>query len=181
MQAGTARAGSGYSPFRERDSASTLIPFAIQEQVSPVTLVFSLVVVAAGVSVAFQQVLNANLRMGLGSPWWTGFVSYTVGTLVMLAVALALGEPWPGKAMLTNVPWISWSGGLFGAIFIGVSILMIPYLGAATVIALIVVGQMTGSMAFDHFGVLGVPQHDANPGRLLGAGLLIAGAILIRH
>jgi len=49
---------------------------------------FYLLVVGAGVSVALQQVLNANLRMELGSPWWAGFVSYLLGTMVMLAVAI---------------------------------------------------------------------------------------------
>jgi uncharacterized membrane protein YdcZ (DUF606 family) len=33
---------------------------------------------------------------------------------------------------------------------------------------------------FDHFGLFGVPQHIAGPGRMLGAILLVAGVILIR-
>jgi transporter family-2 protein len=45
---------------------------------------FYLLVVGAGISIALQQVLNANLRMELGSPWWAGFVSYLVGTIFML-------------------------------------------------------------------------------------------------
>ncbi|MGH9647341.1 MAG: DMT family transporter, partial [Bryobacteraceae bacterium] len=57
---------------------------------------------------------------------------------------------------------------------------LLPRLGAATVIALIVAGQMIGSLAFDHFGLLGVPVHPANMVRLTGAALLVAGAILIR-
>jgi transporter family-2 protein len=57
---------------------------------------------------------------------------------------------------------------------------MIPRLGAATVLALIVVGQMLGSLTLDHFGILGIPQHPVNPTRLAGAGLLIAGVVLIR-
>jgi uncharacterized membrane protein YdcZ (DUF606 family) len=56
---------------------------------------FSLLVVGAGVSVALQQVLNANLRMELGSPWWAGFISYFVGTVAMLAIAITSGEPLP--------------------------------------------------------------------------------------
>jgi DNA-binding transcriptional LysR family regulator len=39
---------------------------------------------------------------------------------------------------------------------------MVPRLGAATVLALIVVGQMLGSLACDHFGLLGLP-HAATP------------------
>lgn len=50
-----------------------------------------------------------------------------------------------------TVPGCRGQGGLFGAIFIGVAILMVPRLGAATVFALIVMGQMIGSVAFDHF------------------------------
>lgn len=35
---------------------------------------------------------------------------------------------------------------------------MLPRLGATTVVALIVLGQMIGSLAFDHFGFLGVSE-----------------------
>lgn len=139
-----------------------------------------LLVVGAGVSVALQQVLNSNLRAELGSPWWAGFVSYAVGMTVMLVVALVS----PGNKFnlheIANSSWVSWTGGLFGAIFIGVAILMVPRLGAATVLALIVVGQMIGSVAFDHFGLLGLQQHPVSPLRLTGASLLICGVVLIR-
>jgi transporter family-2 protein len=57
---------------------------------------------------------------------------------------------------------------------------LLPRLGAATVIALIVTGQMIGSHAFDHFGLLGVPEHPANLIRLTEAVLLVLGVVLIR-
>jgi len=142
-----------------------------------VNVVSCLLVVGAGISVALQQVLNARLRTELGSPWWAGFVSYFVG---VLAIIVASGEPRLSAAMAGRTSWSSWTGGLFGAIFIGTAILMVPRLGAATVLALIVVGQMLGSLAFDHFGLLGVPQHPASLARLAGAALLLAGVVLIR-
>jgi transporter family-2 protein len=145
-----------------------------------VNVLFCLVVVGAGVSVALQQVLNTNLRTELDSPWWAGFISYLVGTIVMLAVATTSDRPWLSAAMVARTSFISWAGGIFGAIFIGTAILMVPRLGAATVLALIVVGQMIGSLAFDHFGVLGIPQHSANPVRLAGAALLVLGVTLVR-
>jgi transporter family-2 protein len=58
-----------------------------------------LLIVGAGVSVALQQVLNANLRLELGSAWWAGFVSYLVGTLSMLTIAVASGGPWLSATM----------------------------------------------------------------------------------
>ncbi|PWC90368.1 DMT family transporter [Azospirillum sp. TSO5] len=139
-----------------------------------------LLVIGAGVSVALQQILNANLRTGLGSPWWAGFVSYFVGMLAMLAVALNAPGPRLADGIGGVTSWLSWSGGLFGALFVGTAILMVPHLGAATVLALIVVGQMLGSLTFDHFGLFGLSQHPVSLTRLAGAALLILGVILIR-
>lgn len=139
-----------------------------------------LLVVGAGVSVALQQVLNANLRADLGSPWWAGFVSYVVGMMAMLAVALLAPGPRLAEAVGGVGSWVTWTGGLFGALFIGTAILMVPRLGAATVLALIVVGQMLGSLAFDHVGLLGLPQQPISPTRLAGAASLILGVVLIR-
>ncbi|MET3926368.1 uncharacterized membrane protein YdcZ (DUF606 family) [Devosia sp. 2618] len=57
---------------------------------------------------------------------------------------------------------------------------MVPRLGAATAMALIVVGQMLASIAIDHFGVLGTTQHSAGPVRIVGALLLLAGVVMVR-
>jgi transporter family-2 protein len=144
------------------------------------TIVSYLLLVGAGISVALQQVLNANLRAELGSPWWAGFISYVGGTLAMLALVITTGEPWLTGTMIARTSWASWTGGIFGAIFIGIAIMMVPRLGVALVLALIIVGQMLGSLAFDHFGLMGVPLHPANPVRLAGAAFLVLGVILIR-
>lgn len=80
----------------------------------------------AGISFVMQQAVNTNLRTAIGSPWWAGFVSYLGGTLVMLAVAVALREPLPSPATMQRADLISWSGGFFGAIYIAVSILLLP-------------------------------------------------------
>ncbi|TWB35770.1 DMT family transporter [Nitrospirillum pindoramense] len=148
---------------------------------APAILLSCLLVIAAGASLAVQQVLNANLRAALGSPWWAGFTSYLVGMLAMLTVALAAPGPRPSLAALRGAGWPAWTGGLFGAAFIATAILMIPRLGAATVLALIVVGQMLCGVAIDHVGALGITPHPAGPLRLLGAGLLVLGVLLVRR
>lgn len=142
----------------------------------------SLLAIGAGISVALQQVLNASLRVQIGSPWWAGFVSYFVGCMVMLVMALLLSGPTLSLAGLGTAPgaWVSWTGGLFGAIFIAIAILMVPRLGAAYAIGLMVVGQMLGSLLFDHLGLLGLEQQPITMVRSLGAVLLILGVLLVR-
>jgi bacterial/archaeal transporter family-2 protein len=141
----------------------------------PITLA-----VAAGISLVVQQALNANLRGALGSAAWSGFTSYLVGTICMALLAIALRDPVPSASVAARIPWWAWSGGLFGAIFIGLAILLIPQIGAATFFALLVTGQMLASLAFDHFGLLGVPVQPASLVRLAGAAFLILGVVLIR-
>jgi bacterial/archaeal transporter family-2 protein len=141
----------------------------------------SVLAVLAGASVAIQQVLNANLRMALNSAAWSGFVSYAIGVACMALLALALHDPVPSVAVAGRIPSWAYSGGLFGAIFIGLAIFLVPKLGAATFIVLLVTGQMLASVIFDHFGWLGLAQRPIDPPRLTGIALLIGGCLLIRR
>ena len=135
----------------------------------------------AGVSIVVQQVLNANLRTALNSAAWSGFVSFFVGVVCMAFLVLVLRDPIPSAGVAARIPWWAWSGGLFGAIFIGLAILLVPQLGAATFIALLVTGQMLASVTFDHFGWLGLAERPIDLPRLIGVALLVAGVVLIRR
>ena len=137
--------------------------------------------IAAGVSIVIQQVLNANLRGALDSTAWSGFASYFVGVVCMAVLVVVLQDPLPPATLTARVPWWAWSGGLFGAIFIGLAILLVPKIGAATFLALVVAGQMLASVTFDHFGLLGLAQRSFDLPRLIGVVLLIGGVILIRR
>lgn len=142
----------------------------------PIALAF-----AAGVSIVIQQALNANLRTALDSAAWSGFVSYFVGVLCIALLAIALRDPIPSATVAGRIPWWAWSGGFFGAIFIGLSIYLVPVIGAATFISVLIAGQMITSITFDHFGWLGLAQRSIDLQRLIGAALLIAGVVLIRR
>lgn len=141
----------------------------------------SALAIAAGISIVVQQVLNTNLRVALNSAAWSGFMSYFLGVICMVALAAALRDPVPSVAVAGRIPWWAWSGGLFGAIFIGLAILLVPQLGAATFIALLITGQMLGSITFDHFGWMGLAQRPVDLLRLVGVALLIGGVVLIRR
>jgi len=141
----------------------------------------ALLTVSAGVSVFVQQALNANLRAELNSAAWSGFVSYLLGLVFMVCLAIALRDPVPSASTIGRVPGWAWSGGIFGAIFIALSIVTIPKLGGAAYIGLLVTGQMLAALAFDQFGWLGIPQRSIDLPRLLGVALLVGGVVLIRR
>lgn len=134
----------------------------------------------AGISFVLQQAVNADLRASLGSAAWAGFVSYLGGTLCMLVLAVALQDAFPSSMAIVRTNWWAWAGGLFGAIYIGISILLVPRVGTAAFVAFLVTGQMLASLVLDHYGLLSVPKHALDLPRVAGAAFLIAGVVLIR-
>lgn len=134
---------------------------------------------ACGAIVPLQATINATLRTHLPSPMQAALVSFTVGTLALLLYVIAERSPWPTAAAVANVPWWGWIGGVLGAFFVFSSLVVVPKLGAATMLAVIVAGQMTASMLMDHYGVLGLAQQAITPIRLFGAGLVVAGAVVL--
>lgn len=135
----------------------------------------------AGASFVTQAAVNTNLRLCLDSASWASFVSYLGGTIVMLAVIIVTREAWPQPEAVARSSWLSWTGGFWGAVYVVITVLALPHLGAAALLALIVTGMMLASLVFDHFGILGVPQHSIDLPRLIGAALLVVGVVLIRR
>ena len=147
----------------------------------PELVVPALLAMVAGASVVLQQVLNAQLRTALNSAAWSGLASYAVGLAGMALLAVSLRDAPPSFTTVTRIPWWAWSGGLFGATFIGLAIFLVPQLGAATFIALLVTGQMLAAVTFDHFGWMGLSQRSVDLPRAFGVALLIGGVALIRR
>jgi len=132
----------------------------------------------AGMAQAVQAAVNAQLRAAVESPLWAALISFAVGTAGLCVLVLVGRAPvpvhWPSRA------WV-WSGGLLGVLYICTAILLVPRLGAATMLGLFVAGQMTAALVLDQYGWLGVPLHSAPAGRLLGAALVVAGVFLLRR
>jgi bacterial/archaeal transporter family-2 protein len=131
-----------------------------------------------GMAIALQALINARLQQSAGNPVLAATISFAVG-LAGLLVALPMYSG-GGQQSLSQAPWFAWVGGLLGAFYIVMSILLLPRIGVAALISATVVGQMVFSLVADHYGFLGTQVRAASPARLLGAALLIAGVFLIR-
>lgn len=136
--------------------------------------------IAAGAGLAFQAVINSRLRFALGSALWAALAQVFVGLAVIAVIILCAREPVPMRESLARGPWWIWTGGALGALYVVAAIVATPPLGAALMIASVVVGQMLASLAIDHFGFLGVEVQPLSPSRLVGATLLLTGLWLVR-
>jgi len=139
-------------------------------------LTLLLLMACGGVAVALQPSINARLAQKVGS-YESSLISFVVGSLCMLAVVMLAG-----RGNLRNVldaTWWELSGGLLGAFFVTMTIIAVPRVGTAAVMAIIIAGQLTTGALLDQFGVFGLRQVAFTPLRGLGIALLCLGALLV--
>jgi bacterial/archaeal transporter family-2 protein len=141
---------------------------------------FYLLALLAGMGIAAQGGINAQLRSVVGNPVMATLISFLVGTIVIV-IYLGLFEraSFSSLSQLKTMPLYKWSGGIIGALYVCSVIILAPKIGAANMLGLIVAGQMILAIILDHFGLLGFAQHGVNLYRALGTILLIMGVILI--
>ena len=144
---------------------------------------YILCMVGAGAAVATQIAINAYLGVVTGSALWAANISFAVSMvagLVALGTAILLGEmPLPNPAVWNAPSWI-WLGGLGGATYVLLAILLTHRLGAAVLSAAGILGQLSTSLLIDHYGWFGVPVHRMSATRLAGILLLTLGVVLLR-
>lgn len=135
--------------------------------------------VIGGVLLAVQAPTNAMLGKASGSPIVAAFISFLVGTIALGAAVFATS----GRLLdpgLRQVPWYAWIGGLYGAFFVAVAAFGAPRVGMGVLLTAAVAGQLAAALVLDHFGMLGLVRNPVNVTRLLGLGLVLAGAVLVR-
>lgn len=139
------------------------------------------VAVLAGALLPVQAGLNAQLRTGLGHPLMAALASFLVGTIGLALLALVLGARFPTLGTMAAFPWWYWLGGLLGAAYITAAVVLAPKLGAATLIAAIVAGQMLTSLLLDSQGWVGFTQQPLTLARIVGGLLVVAGVLLVQR
>jgi transporter family-2 protein len=135
----------------------------------------------AGLFLPLQAGINAQLRTVLGSPLAATLVSFLVGTVGVLLLVLAVRSHVSLDSAWQRSSWWYWTGGLLGAAYVALTIVLAPRLGAATLVAAIVAGQMLTSLVLDQYGLVGFPVHPITLARVVGALLVILGVALIQR
>ncbi len=137
-----------------------------------------LVAIVAGAANPVQSAANGQLNKGLQQPVWAGIVVYAVGLAGMLAVQLAARQAVP-LTHVGQVSWWAWTGGLISILSTLAGLTLVQKLGSGIFTGIGVTASLVVSLVLDQFGWLGMKQHHATPGRMIGGGLLIAGVWLV--
>ena len=138
-----------------------------------------LLALLAGAVVTLQTGSNARLKEAFGHALPAVVISSLIGIVLLTAMIGVTRAPLPSLGRAMAAPWSAWLGGVLGAAYAVTVVMLARELGAATLTACAVTGQLLCSVVLDHFGLLGFDVQAVSPGRLTGCLLLLAGTWLI--
>jgi transporter family-2 protein len=134
--------------------------------------------VVAGSLVALQAPINSKLGKAVGT-FTAASVSFAIGLAVLVTITLVFGEGFGKIGEAFHIPWYYLLGGVLGAVYVTTVLLSVREIGAGSVAAATIAGQLTMSVLIDRLGILGLPQRALTFPRVLGIALLAAGVLLI--
>jgi transporter family-2 protein len=141
-------------------------------------LFYPILVFIAGAMTALQPLINAKLSNHVDAPVWASFISFAVGTVILLVVGLLIsGKFTPIETQ--GMKWWMWTGGVLGAVFVTVAIYAVPHLGVSVLVALLIAGQLIFSAILSHYGVLADAPQPITVMKFTGLVLLAVGALMV--
>lgn len=129
----------------------------------------------SGVAVGLQSPLASMITQRLGM-LESIFIIHIGGALLIAIPLIFLGGGNLGN--WRSLPWYALGAGSMGLIVVAGVSFMIPRVGVATAITLIIAGQLVISSVLDHYGLLGVDIRHMETQRVLGLVIVFVGAWL---
>ncbi len=138
-------------------------------------IVIILIGLVGGIAVGVQSPLSSMISQRLGVIE-SIFIIHLGGAIAALIPLIYYGG---GKiSNWRTVPWYALCAGVFGLVVIFSMSYMIPRVGVATALIILLAGQLLIGTILDHFGLLGAIQRPLEFSRIFGLAIVLAGVWL---
>jgi transporter family-2 protein len=142
---------------------------------------FTLVALVGGGLIALQAPINAEVATRLGHPISAATMSFCVGTIALIVLTLLFARNSTNLGALGAMPlYMLLGGGLLGAVYVTVTLMLAPRIGVAALMALGIAGQLIAGLLLDRFGMFDLVERGLTTGRVSGALLVLVGALMVR-
>ncbi|MFD1124096.1 DMT family transporter [Lentilactobacillus raoultii] len=132
---------------------------------------------------ACQVAINGALGHALGSPAKASYISLVTGMILLFVIIFFFDRPRINTIKFRlhqyNAWWI-WIGGIFGAAFVFGNSVLVPILGTGMTAAIVLIGQLSGSLLIDEFGWVGARRNPINLLQIIGILIMIGGVFVIK-
>lgn len=136
-------------------------------------------IIFGGVLQAAGAPINGVLKTSLVNPWLASAVSFMLVTFLAIALFWAQPHPLPTVSDLKEMKWWAPLGGIVGAVAVFAGLILVQKVGVGAINGLTICANLIASIAIDHFGLIGVPDHPLSWLRALGALLMVGGVALV--
>ena len=138
-------------------------------------IVIILIGLVGGIAVGVQAPLSSMISQRLGVIE-SIFIIHLGGAIAALIPLIYYGG---GKiSNWRTVPWYALCAGVFGLVVIFSMSYMIPRVGVATALIILLAGQLFIGTILDHFGLFGAIQRPLELSRIFGLAIVLAGVWL---
>ena len=138
-------------------------------------IVIILIGLVGGMAVGIQAPLSSMISQRLGV-MESIFIIHLGGAIAVLIPLLIYGGGKLGS--WRNVPWYALCAGVFGLVVIFSMSYMIPRIGVATALIILLAGQLFIGTMLDHFGLLGAAARPLDLTRIFGLAIVLVGVWL---
>jgi transporter family-2 protein len=132
---------------------------------------------AAGVATSVQAAVQGKLGDRIGTVEAIGFATIVAGATGVVVLLVARRSFHAVPAGFQQPAWL-WIGGTLSAFIVLTITFATPRIGVTAIVAILIAGQLTASLAIDRFGWFGFDRIPLGWPRVLGIVLLAAGAAL---
>lgn len=129
---------------------------------------------AGGLAIGLQSPMASMITQRLGI-FESVFIVHLGGAVIALIPMLILGSK---MSQWRNVPWYTLGAGFFGLGVIAAISFMIPRVGVAPALIILLAGQLVMGAVLDHFGWLGLATRPLDAARVFGLAVVLAGVWL---
>ena len=141
-------------------------------------LIYSSIMLAAGLGIPVMAALNGGLGTKLQSPALAATILFSVGLIIALA-NLVVTKGIPSALYLSDIPWYFYSGGFFVMFYILSITWVAPRFGVSNAVSFVLLGQLIAMSFIDHFGLMGSQQYTLSVQRTIGLLLMTAGVFMV--
>ena len=147
---------------------------------TPDTVKYAMIMLAAGVGVPVLAALNAQLGARIGSPAAAAAVIFLLGGCVAALVAVTLQQGFAFR-LLPVQPKYLYVAGLFIAFYLLSISWIAPRFGVGNAVMFVLLGQILAISVIDHFGLFGARLRPLDLARSAGIVLMAVGVVLAQR
>ncbi len=140
------------------------------------TTLYLVLAFAMGLIMSIYLPMNSSVAKYIGSSISANVIFFTVALLTSALIFLLSGQ-FDTINHLKDVPAFLYSAGIISAFVVLGTTFLIPHIGARKFFILLISGQILMAIVVSHFGILESPKDPINMQKMIGAVLVLSGAI----